>query len=112
MARFDEKLKEKLQNAGEDENIRVEISTQVLGTHFERLSVCIQQAIKEVVSSKKTIKFDGRKASEQTRALYTERIRDFNSRRTKVKKSDRKAWNTILSHVSKKDYHDWVARWV
>ena len=88
---FDETLKKKLLTAGKDNGMRVEISEQGLGVHFERMTDCIQQTIKAVVPPKKRIKFDGRKASEQTRTLYAERIRDFNSRRTKIKKSERKA---------------------
>ena len=107
---FDATLKKKLLASSKD--MRVEISGQGLGAHYETMTSCIQKTIKEVVSPKKQIKFDGRKASEQTRALYAERIRDFNSKRTKIKKSERKAWNTILSRSSKLDYHDWVARWV
>ena len=47
----------------------------------------------------------------RTKALYAQRIRDFNSGR-KIKKTDRQAWNSVLAKSSKRDYDDWVARWV
>ena len=82
--KFDAALKSKLEATGGD--MKVEISQQDMAVHFDNMSKCLQQTIKEVVPPKKRIKFDGRKASAQTRALYAERIRDFNSRRTKIKK--------------------------
>ena len=110
---FDNKLKEKLLDVGKVDNMQVEISEKGLSTHFGRLSGCIQQTIKEVVPPKKRVKFDGRKASEQTRALYAERIRAFNAKRKKsITKKERKAWHKTLSKSSKRDYHDWIARWV
>ena len=110
---FDSKLKEKLLDVGKVDNMQVEISEKGLSTHFDRLSGCIQQTIKEVVPPKKRVKFDGRKASEQTRALYAERIRAFNAKRKKsITKKERKAWHKTLSKSSKREYHDWIARWV
>ena len=56
-------------------------------------------------------KFNGRSITAKTKALYQERIRDFNSDRT-VTKEDRDAWNRVLAQAGRDDYADWVRRWV
>ena len=74
-----------------------------------------QQTIKEVVPPKKQVIFDVREASIQTKVLYVESIFIFNANLTKhvkISKTDRKSWNRIISRTSKRDYHDWVTRWV
>ena len=62
---FDETLKDKLTKTGGD--MQVEVSVQGLETHLGKMDECLQQTIKEVVPPQQRIKFDGRKASEQTR---------------------------------------------
>ena len=87
--KFDETLQKKLIDSSED--MRVEVSQQGLTEHLDKMSNCMLETIKEVVPpTKKRLKFDGRKASAQTRALYTQRIRDFNTKR-KILKPERKA---------------------
>ena len=108
--KFDETLQKKLIDSSED--MRVEVSQRGLTEHLDKMSNCMLETIKEVVPPKKRLKFDGRKASAQTRALYTQRIRDFSTKRAKILKSERKAWNTVLNRAAKRDYHDWVARWI
>ena len=82
-----------------------------MGAHYDRFAQCIRQTIKEVVPPRKKIKFNGHTIAEKTRALYNERIRDFNSGR-KITSKDRAAWNRVLAQAGRDDYADWVRRWV
>ena len=53
---------------------------------------------------KKTLKYNGRKVSAETRRLYDLRVRDFASGR-EITKSDREAWHQTLNKAAMKDYH-------
>ena len=78
-----------------------------MGAHYDRFTQCIRQTIKEVVPSRKKIKFNGRTIAEKTRALYNERIREFNSGR-KITSKDRDACNRVLAQAGRDDYADWA----
>ena len=106
-AEFDQRLTDRLAKLKGD----VEVTEQEMGAHYDRLTNCINETVKEVVSPKTQKKFNGRKASAKTKRLYELRTRDFASGR-EIKKSDRDAWNKTLNKAAKKDYDEWVENWV
>ena len=75
-------------------------------------SVCIRQAINEVVPPVRKRKFNGRTIiAAKTNALYDEHIRFFNSGRS-ITREHRAAWNRVLAQARRDDYADWVRRCV
>ena len=108
-ADFDTALREHL-IAGEGD-MAVEVTETNMEKHLDRLTEGFTHAIATKIPKKQKIKFDGREASTRTKALYDQRIRDYSSGR-EIKKSDRKAWNSVLSKACKQDYHDWLQRWI
>ena len=78
-----------------------------MGAHYDRMTGCVKETIKEVVPPKKPRKFNGRKVSAETKRLYDLRVRDFASGR-KITKSDRAAWNRTLNKAALKDFKTWV----
>ena len=89
----------------------VEVTKTSMGAHYNNVTECIRQTIAETVPPKKRQNYNGRVVSERTKKLYDERIRDFSSGR-KITKADRQAWNKVLSASSKKDYDEWIERWI
>ena len=89
----------------------VEVSEPQMAKQYDHLTESISHTIDTQIPKKKRIKFDGREASAKTKALFDDRIRDYASDR-KITKSDRKAWNRVISNSCKQDYHDWLQRWI
>ena len=108
-AEFDTDLRERLVAGGE--NTAVEVTEPQMAKHLDRMTKAIAETIEVKVPKKKKLKFDGREASAKTKALFEQRIRDYSSGR-EIKKSDRKAWNSVIVKECKQDYHDWMQRWI
>ena len=108
-ANFDKELRKHLM-AG-DEDRAVEVTAPQMEKQYDRLTAGFRHAIETAVPKRKKVKFDGRKASAKTKALFEQRIRDYSTGR-KITKSDRKAWNKVISAACKQDYHDWLQRWI
>ena len=106
-AEFDRRLTDRLTKLQGD----VEVIEQEMGAHYDRLTSCIAETVKEVVPAKTGKKINGRKVSAKTKRLYELRTRDFASGR-EIKKSDRDAWNRTLNKAAKDDYDKWVKNWV
>ena len=109
---FDRRLEVRLGQLQGD--VEVEITEQqAMGEHYDQVAKSIRDTIQEVVPprAKAKAKYNGRTVSEKTKRLYDLRTRDFASGR-EIKKSDRDAWNKTLGKAAKKDYDDWVTRWV
>ena len=87
----------------------IEVSESEMGAHYDRLTECIRETVKEVVPPRNKVKYNGREVSAETRRLYDLRVRDFASGR-KITKSDRGAWNKILNNAAKKDFDRWVEK--
>ena len=104
---FDRRLEVRLGQLQGD----VEITEQAMGEHYDQVAKSIRDTIQEVVPPRAKAKYNGRTVSEKTKRLYDLRTRDFASGR-EIKKSDRDAWNKTLGKAAKKDYDDWVNRWV
>ena len=102
-AEFDEALRKRLVAKGGD--MAVEVSEPQMAKQYDHLTERISHTIDTQVPKKERIKFDGREASAKTKALFDDRIRDYASGR-KITKSDRKAWNRVISNSCKQDYHD------
>ena len=78
-----------------------------MGTHYDRMTACIQETIKDTVPPRRKQKFNGHEVSAETKRLYDLRIRDFTSDH-EITKEDRAAWNRTLNGVTKRDYESWV----
>ena len=85
----------------------IERISHSLGAHYNRMTKCIQDTIKDTVPPKKPLRYNGRKVSAETKRLYDLRERDFVSGR-KIEKSDHDAWNRTLSKAAMKDFKQWV----
>ena len=105
-AEFDRRLEQRLSKLPQ----AVEITVEEMGAHYERTIQCIADTIKDTVSPKKPIIYNGRKVSAETKRLYDLRVRDFASGRN-ITKSDRDAWNQTLNKAALRDYHTWVESW-
>ena len=102
---FDVELRKRLVTG--DDNMTVEVTEPTMTRHLDRMTTAIAQTIDSKVPKKKKVKFDGREASAKTKALFDQRIRDYNTGR-KITKSDRKAWNSVIAQSCKQDYHEWL----
>ena len=108
-ADFDVALRERL--VAGDDDMAAEVTEPSMARHLDRMTKAIAQTIETKVPKKVKVKFDGREASAKTKALFDQRIRDYNSGR-EIKKSDRKAWNSVIAKTCKQDYQDWLKRWI
>jgi len=91
---FDVVLQAKLMNIKNT----VHVNDKEMEAHYNEVTRCIQETIKEVIPKRKPRKYNGRTISDKTKALYDQRIRDFNSGR-KITKKDRKAWHRLLAQT-------------
>ena len=66
----------------------------------------VRESIEKVVPAKTWTKKNGRIVSEETKALYEERTRQY--QKDKPTQSARKRWNRKLRASCKKDYRTWV----
>ena len=91
----------------------VEVNEIQITKHLciDRMSEAIVLTIESKIPKKKKIKFDDRESSVKTKTLFDHRIRDYSSGR-EIKKSDRKARNSVIAKTCKQDYHDWLKRWI
>ena len=70
----------------------------------------MQATIAEVVPDKKKLTRNGRTISEESKALFEKRKREFS--KSKPTANERKKWNKRIKNACRQDYRDWMARWV
>ena len=75
---------------------------------YTRLSRAIKETIDKVVPDKTWNKKNGRIVSDETKALYEKRARQY--QKEKPTKEARKKWRNKIRAAGKKDYRTWVTR--
>ena len=89
------------------QTVRAGITSE--GEEYTNMTRAIKSTIDQVVPKKKNMFKNGRTVSEETKALYKQRKREFS--KNKPNEATRKKWNRKIRNTGRNDYRDWVSRW-
>ena len=81
-----------------------------LANRYSKLTSCVYETIQEIVSERKWLKKNGRVVSQETKALFERRAKEF--QKQKPTATQRKAWNKRIQCACRNDYRLWVTKWV
>ena len=70
----------------------------------------MKQFKKSLVPERKWLKKNGRVVSQETKALFESRAKDYQKAKPTAEK--RKAWNRKIQNACRNDYRLWVTKWV
>ena len=75
---------------------------------YEHMTSLVRESIKAIVPAKTRTKKNGRIVSDETKALYEERTRQYQA--NKPTKEARKRWNRKIRASCRQDYRTWVTK--
>ena len=94
---FDTALRIKLQQSEESSRYGNEQKEQSLDDRYTDLTSCVYETIQEVVPERKWLKKNGRVVSQETKALFESRAREY--QKAKSTAEERKAWNRKIQNA-------------
>ena len=107
---FDTALRIKLQQAEEPSRYDNEPEKTDMANRYANLTSCVYETIQEIVPERKWLKKNGRVVSQDTKALFESRAKEYQKEKPTAAK--RKAWNKKIQIACRNDYRLWVSKWV